>query len=94
MKVVEVFVGSLSHLSAKLPLWARLLLAFWIFWSGAVYFGWVELPVTNVWLRLMLMAPMVFVVLFLLTHMVVFVATWVSWPFKKAAKLVREMRNG
>ena len=94
MKVVELYVGSISHLTAKLPPWVRLLLAFWILLSGAMFFGWVDLPVANQWLRMFIMAPMIPVVLMVLATMIVFFVTWVTWPFRKLAKLVQEKRHG
>jgi hypothetical protein len=90
VKPVELFITSLAHLAAKLPMWARLLLGLWIWVAGGIGFGFVQLPIENAWLRIIVLAPAAFILLMVLAQMSASMASWVVWPFRKAATFFRK----
>jgi hypothetical protein len=87
---IQLLLDSLANLSAKLPMWARLLLGFWILIAGIIALGWLDLPVENPWLLAIILAPAGLFVVALILQMVANLVTWGTWPFRKVAEMLRK----
>ena len=90
MKPINLFVDGMQHLAQKLPNWARVLVALWIFMMIPVMFGWISVPIENNWLRAVVLAPAGLIVLFAIAQIIASSISWITWPFRKAAALMRK----